>query len=276
MKPTPSFQGSVGSDERSGTWVSRVISTEPSSRASSSRASRALSAPQAASSSLKIVVKPRGRKRKSEFSQTPSASASGSAPPAKRPRGRPRKSAVKIESAAVGLASHHHREEQASCEWPKKPDLSHSFDRQFIQCDNCELWYHYGCVAIGRGDPRLKGGVVFICPPCNVETAKRVTQRKRDDSCARPGCDTLVEEEYIIERILGRKAIGQAGFVWLAKWDGYALSQATWIPEGNIGDEGRLFEHFFADAKSEGIDIDGADPAEVILLEEAREGGLGS
>lgn len=31
---------------------------------------------------------------------------------------------------------------------------------------SCDMWYHYGCVAVESGDPRLQPKVLFICPTC--------------------------------------------------------------------------------------------------------------
>lgn len=53
--------------------------------------------------------------------------------------------------------------------------------------------------------------------------ATRQTLRNRTDNCARPDCPEDVEVDndlYFVERLVGRKAVGQAGFLWLAKWDG--------------------------------------------------------
>ncbi|KAG1723109.1 hypothetical protein EDB19DRAFT_370959 [Suillus lakei] len=48
-----------------------------------------------------------------------------------------------------------HQEAQM-CQWPAKSQQDGSFQRQFVQCDNCELWYHFGCAGFVEGDPRLE------------------------------------------------------------------------------------------------------------------------
>ena len=60
--------------------------------------------------------------------------------------------------------------------------------------------------------------------PCSPSNAAATLQTPRNDgSCARPDCPEGFEAAdglYFIERLVGRKAIGQAGFLWLAKWEG--------------------------------------------------------
>ncbi|KAG1753649.1 uncharacterized protein EDB91DRAFT_1099114 [Suillus paluster] len=184
------------------------------------------------------------------------------------------------------------QDEAQMCQWPARPEQEGSFQWQFVQCDNCDLWYHFGCVGIGEGDPRLEPESVFICPPCwyvsivdsyllrsmnglelfSVLSAKRQTMRKRDGTCARPDCShtQLEPEEFIIERLVGRKTIGAAGYLFLVKWEGYAIAQASWIPEGSIVGASKIFDRFVTDATAEGI---GLNAKGVILLEEARDGG---
>ncbi|KAF9219489.1 hypothetical protein BS17DRAFT_419157 [Gyrodon lividus] len=138
------------------------------------------------------------------------------------------------------------------------------------------MWYHYGCVGIEPEDPRVEPEAVFICPVCHIQTAKRQTLRKRDDTCARSDCPEPIEANtdiYFVERLVGRKKIGNAGFLWLAKWDGYPMTQSSWIPEGNVvGDGTKLFETFRADAMKEGIDLS----QDVALLQEAVATGWGN
>ncbi|KAJ8595862.1 hypothetical protein M405DRAFT_727325 [Rhizopogon salebrosus TDB-379] len=154
------------------------------------------------------------------------------------------------------------------CQWPAKTEQDGSFQRQFVQCDNCDFWYHFKCVGIVERDPRLEAEAAFICPPCWY----RQTLRNRDERCARPDClhAHLDAQEFIIERLVGRKPVGEAGHLFLVKWEGYPIAQATWIPEGNMDGAARSLGRFVADAKAEGIDlrIEG-----LVLLEEARVGG---
>ncbi|KAG2134863.1 hypothetical protein DEU56DRAFT_738435 [Suillus clintonianus] len=157
--------------------------------------------------------------------------------------------------------------EAQMCQWPAKSEQDGSFQRQFVQCDNCDLWYHFGCVGFGEGDPRLEElDSVFICPPCWY------TLRKRGEICARPDCSLARPdtEEFVIERLVGRKTVGEAGYLFLVKWEGYPIAQASWIPEGSVTGVSRVFDRFVADATAEGINL---NPKGVVLLEEARNGG---
>ncbi|OAX34022.1 hypothetical protein K503DRAFT_699419 [Rhizopogon vinicolor AM-OR11-026] len=156
--------------------------------------------------------------------------------------------------------------EALMCQWPAKSEQDGSFQRQFVQCDNCDLWYHFECVGIVEEDLRLDPEASFICPPCWY------TLRNRDEKCARPDClhAHVDEQEYMIERLVGRKPVGEAGYLFLVKWEGYPIAQATWIPEGNMGDATQTVVRFAADARAEGIDL-GTKGA--ILLEEAKVGG---
>ncbi|KAG1716826.1 hypothetical protein ID866_348 [Astraeus odoratus] len=160
-------------------------------------------------------------------------------------------------------------------EWPELKSSSDEWGRQFIQCDNCDMWYHYGCVGVEMGDARLDPDAAFICPLCCVEPAKRQTLRNRTESCSRPGCVESAEAQdglYFVERLVGRKAVGQAGYLWLAKWEGYPMIQATWIPEGNIvGCAENLFKQFESDAIQEGVDMDD----DIVLLSVAVAAGWG-
>ncbi|KAH0580802.1 hypothetical protein H2248_011958 [Termitomyces sp. 'cryptogamus'] len=52
--------------------------------------------------------------------------------------------------------------------WPQKNvSGDNKFDNQFIECEKCYLWYHYGCIGImDSNDPIAIGEKTFICPPC--------------------------------------------------------------------------------------------------------------
>ncbi|KAG2117324.1 uncharacterized protein F5147DRAFT_567519 [Suillus discolor] len=159
------------------------------------------------------------------------------------------------------------QEEVQMCQWPAKSEQDGSFQRQFVQCDNCDLWYHFGCAGFSEGDPRLEEpDSVFICPPCWYARTK---------TCARPNCSFTKlgtdSEEFVIERLVGRKTIGEARHLFLVKWEGYPIAQASWIPDGNISGVSRVFDRFVADATTEGINL---NLKGVVLLEEARDGGV--
>lgn len=157
--------------------------------------------------------------------------------------------------------------------WPEIKRSSDSWERQLIQCDNCDMWYHYGCVGVEKDDPRLDSEAAFICPLCFVQIARRQTTRNRTETCARPDCPHVAEAEdglYFVERLVGRESVGQAGYRWLAKWDGYPMSEASWIPEGNVtGHADNLLKQFEEDARREGLDLS----EELIILSEAAAAG---
>ena len=57
--------------------------------------------------------------------------------------------------------------------------------------------------------------------PSNTATTHQTP--RNDGNCAQPDCPEGLEAAdglYFVERLVGRKAIGQAGFLWLAKWEG--------------------------------------------------------
>jgi len=145
---------------------------------------------------------------------------------------------------------------------------------RYIQCDNCERWYHYGCVGIVSGDLRLEEDEQFICPPFHHEPAARHTLRGHEDKCARPDCNfpghAEEDGEFVVQKIIGRKLTANGNFLWLIKWDGYPITMAEWCPEKNLGDCGKLISKFNVDMELQGLDDD-AD--QLILLQEAIEGG---
>ncbi|KAF8137266.1 hypothetical protein EV363DRAFT_655923 [Boletus edulis] len=158
--------------------------------------------------------------------------------------------------------------------WPELPSVFSNWDIQFIQCDNCDKWYHYGCVTVESGDPRLEPGVMFICPTCHNQSARRQTLRNQGDTCARPDCPepqvTPDSGVFVIEKLVGRKRCEGYVYMWLAKWEGYPMSQATWIPKENlVGDGTRICNVFLEDAVDEGVDLS----QDVVLLQEALEAG---
>lgn len=157
--------------------------------------------------------------------------------------------------------------------WPDLKTFSSNWERQLIQCDNCDMWYHYGCVGVEKHDPRLDSEAAFICPLCSVQIARRQTLRHRTGTCARPDCPhaaDAADDLYFVERLVGRETVGKAGYRWLAKWDGYPMSEASWIPQGNLtGDADKLLKQFELDAVREGMDLS----EKVIILSEATAAG---
>ncbi|KAI8969406.1 hypothetical protein BD414DRAFT_541171 [Trametes punicea] len=122
------------------------------------------------------------------------------------------------------------------CQWPEKIERDEAYQREFVQCDSCEGWYHFGCVGLRLGDPRLEPDAQFLCPPC--ESSEMIREQRQhlrfqEAACVRPDCDRagLAEDtnEYFVERIIGRRpydadlAAGvkrPSRFLWLVKWDG--------------------------------------------------------
>ncbi|KAI0349707.1 hypothetical protein OH77DRAFT_1525484 [Trametes cingulata] len=159
--------------------------------------------------------------------------------------------------------------------------------RQFVQCDNCEGWYHFGCVGLAMDDPRLDPDADFICPPCETSEAIREQRqglRFQAAACARPDCERagLAEDtnEYFVERIIGRRPYDSdraAGikrpnrFLWLVKWDGWKADFASWTEREHLGDCARLIEDFEQAAEIEGRNLDKLD--EIIVLNEAAAAG---
>ncbi|KAG9313609.1 hypothetical protein JVU11DRAFT_5939 [Chiua virens] len=160
--------------------------------------------------------------------------------------------------------------------WPEFPGQFEQWDLQFIQCDNCDEWYHYGCVGIVAGDPRLGLGAYFGCPECYTPSARWKTARRRKNVCKRPDCPephiTGDTEVYYVEKLVGRKKVDEDTYMWLAKWDGYPMSEATWIPKENVvGGGTRMFDVFAEDAVEEGVYLS----QDVLLLQEALDAGFG-
>ncbi|KAI0326140.1 hypothetical protein GY45DRAFT_1374166 [Cubamyces sp. BRFM 1775] len=168
------------------------------------------------------------------------------------------------------------------CPWPDKIDGDEAYQREFVQCDNCEAWYHFGCVGLRIGDPRLEPDAQFICPPCESSEAIREQRqglRFQEAACCRPDCDRpgLASEtnEYFVERIIGRRPYDAdlaAGvkrptrFLWLVKWDGWKAEFASWTEREHLGDCARLIEEFEHAAEIEGRHIDKLNS--VIVLNE--------
>jgi len=161
--------------------------------------------------------------------------------------------------------------------WPKLPGLFQSqWHMQFIQCDICDKWFHYGCVAIESGDRRLEPEASFICPPCGTESAGCQTPLDRENTCARPDCPephtTGDSGRFFVEKLVGLKRVEGYFCMWLAKWEGYPMSEATWIPKENMdGDGTKLCNSFLEDARREGADLS----RDLVLLKEAVEAGWG-
>ncbi|KAH9944561.1 uncharacterized protein BXZ73DRAFT_97040 [Epithele typhae] len=171
-----------------------------------------------------------------------------------------------------------------NCPWPNKVDDDGA--GEMVACDNCNGWYHYGCVGLVEDDPRAEDD--WHCPPC--ETSEEVQELRREvaweeAACLRPDCDHPGSAEdtgqYFIERIIGRRPFdpatdwspteGGSKFMWLVKWDGYPVGEATWSSDHCVRNCRPKVENFLAAAEIENKNL--ADKRKV-LLNEASAAGL--
>ncbi|KAJ7485385.1 hypothetical protein FB451DRAFT_55520 [Mycena latifolia] len=86
-------------------------------------------------------------------------------PPLKRVRRRSEKKGAPPVNKEKGKK----KKKEPSVAWPEmtpESKVDPEFVGKFVGCDNCERWYHYSCLGIVPGDPRLVGD--FHCPPCTA------------------------------------------------------------------------------------------------------------
>ncbi|KAF8155655.1 hypothetical protein B0H34DRAFT_505020 [Crassisporium funariophilum] len=50
--------------------------------------------------------------------------------------------------------------------WPEVAVGNKAFYKEFVKCDICMAWYHYGCVGIVLGDVLVQDDEIYTCPPC--------------------------------------------------------------------------------------------------------------
>ncbi|KAG8693980.1 hypothetical protein FRC08_008774 [Ceratobasidium sp. 394] len=155
-----------------------------------------------------------------------------------------------------------------------------------IQCESCDVWYHWACVNIDPEDPMLQDEETpWACPSCVFEAAQTDVPKARTrgsvrTSRCRPDCANAdePEEKFMIESIVGRfphlpDKTGQT-MLYLIKWEDYGLAAATWTPEPEIGHSASvLVQKFEAVAREEGHNL--ADRQALILLHEASDAGWG-
>ncbi|KAI0090350.1 hypothetical protein BDY19DRAFT_939773 [Irpex rosettiformis] len=168
------------------------------------------------------------------------------------------------------------------CKWPKTADHDESC-KSLMKCDDCDCWYHWGCVGVDGDDPRATSeDVPFSCPPCELSRemhgiARKVQQTREGIECARPGCTlNLATGEFFLERIIGRYPhVGEdppVKFIWLFKWTDYPPIEATWeVDDAFPSGRDKYIEEFEEAAYAQGLPVD--DPSARLLLREAREGG---
>jgi len=145
-----------------------------------------------------------------------------------------------------------------------------SHDNLFIQCDKCNVWYHYPCVGIAPGDLRIRDK--FICDYCDQEIKLRKREQTHPE-CGLPGCDKPLRNPslYFATSILGLKmSRNPRDTRWLVKWYGYPIKDATWEPKRNIkGDADTYIQEFMMKAKEEGLQTN--IKYKTIVLEEAAQ-----
>ncbi|CAE6524129.1 unnamed protein product [Rhizoctonia solani] len=153
---------------------------------------------------------------------------------------------------------------------------------QLIYCDKCDQAYHWGCVNIPSDDPILQADTIWSCPPCEYEDEHGpIPGRKPDpDARCRPDCPVQdhAEDMFAIDGIIGRfpHSADPSGVMmqYLVKWEDYPVQRSTWTPENEIGQAAHaLIRDFEKAASSENLDV--SDRSQLILLQEAREGGWG-
>ncbi|KAI0819408.1 hypothetical protein BC628DRAFT_1423814 [Trametes gibbosa] len=175
------------------------------------------------------------------------------------------------------------------CAWPSKIDGDDAYQREFVQCDNCEAWYHFGCVGMEADDPRLEPEAeflvdIFVLVPHSAIREQRQGLRFQEAACARPDCERagLAEDtnEYFVERIIGRRPYDAdlaegikrpTRFLWLVKWDGWKAESASWQERGHLGDCARFIEEFEQAAEIEGRNLAQLD--KVVVLNEGLAAG---
>ncbi|KAG9123807.1 hypothetical protein FRC07_013902 [Ceratobasidium sp. 392] len=155
-----------------------------------------------------------------------------------------------------------------------------------IQCESCDVWYHWACVNIDPEDPLLHDeDTPWACPPCVFEASQTGTHKLRPRGSlrttrCRPDCVNAdePEEKFMIDSIVGRfphlpDKTGKT-MLYLIKWEDYGLAAATWTPEPEIGHSAPvLIQRFETVAREEGHNI--FDRQALILLNEATDAGWG-
>ncbi|KZT65315.1 hypothetical protein DAEQUDRAFT_768977 [Daedalea quercina L-15889] len=173
--------------------------------------------------------------------------------------------------------------DDVNCRWPKFIEGDDAYQHEYINCDNCDAWFHYGCVGLAPDDARLaEQESSFFCPPCEVAGRKRKGRHTTENSdaaqCARPDCPSGEENQYFVERIIGRRpsqtvsgSRGMPKFVWLVRWLGWEVTHATWEFPENLGEHSQLIAEFEVAADLEGKDL--SDLHVPVLLNEASSAG---
>ncbi|KAH7345243.1 hypothetical protein B0J17DRAFT_638975 [Rhizoctonia solani] len=166
-------------------------------------------------------------------------------------------------------------------DWQSVPIQDEELE-QLIYCDNCDQAFHWGCVNISPEDPILQSDATWSCPLCEFEEQYGpIPGRTRDpDVKCRPDCPVQdhADDMFAIDAIIGRfpHSADPSGVMmqYLIKWEDYPVQRSTWTPEHEIGQAVHaLIRDFEKAALNEKLDI--SDKSQLILLQEAREGGWG-
>ncbi|KAJ7631928.1 hypothetical protein DFH06DRAFT_1223300 [Mycena polygramma] len=243
------------------------ISAPPSAQASSSRPTVSVLRPYPPGVNATSASAPPAKAKKRKAKQEVPEAEFPDEPPSKRARpassGKPEKGKRKKKAEAVV--------------WPEmtpQAAVVPEFVGKFVGCDKkkCERWYHYSCLGIVPGDPRLEG--TFHCPLCVAghPPPPSTQDSTAAEECSRPECP-VQERFYEATGVFGRytKLHSTHGrvYYWLVFWKGYNWYEATWEPEPP-SDE--AVEEFNRRAAEEGIDLDD-DSVSYVMLAEAVEGG---
>ncbi|KAH9478509.1 hypothetical protein JR316_0008964 [Psilocybe cubensis] len=80
----------------------------------------------------------------------------------------PRKDSVGSSAASISTPTLKKKRE-SDLVWPKMQNPN--FDR-FVKCDECETWYHIGCVGLEPDDKHLQDTEHYVCPVCTAGIPK--------------------------------------------------------------------------------------------------------
>lgn len=116
---------------------------------------------------------------------------------------------------------------------------------EMVQCENCDLWFHYFCV-------NLSANIVakinhYFCDGCeSIDPVKFLTSWK----CRRPNQNQLADKRknyYVVESILNHRfktVNGVRSRQFHIKWKGYSDTECTWEPEANLDGCLDLLQHY--------------------------------
>ncbi|KAK8869840.1 hypothetical protein IAR55_000408 [Kwoniella newhampshirensis] len=171
--------------------------------------------------------------------------------------------------------------------WPKYGINTVKGRMQEIVCDICGGRVHWACA--GLPDGASMWNEAWSCPECiaiqreYAEAGSRAPSipRAQQERCLRNSCiyrsmERIVrkpkdDDEFYLERIIGRKAVGRQAngkrtFKYLVKWWDWQSYDSTWEPAKNIPDLKRNDDIFLHAAREADINVN----YRVALLPEAQ------